>query len=803
MFRNNLLLAWRNLVRQKSLSVINILGLSIGITCFLVIIIFVRYELSFDHYHSKADQIYRVVQITRFAEETSYWNTTAYPLAEAIRNDFAEFPLVTQAVPLIQTISLVDGVGQEFRFEEKHVLFVDPYYPNTFDFQWLQGDPATALLDPASVVLTQSLARKYFNQEIQQGQSILGKHVTLNNEHELTISGVVVDAPGNTTLKFNMLVPYEFFKLNNTYKAGNWSGNYRGTTFVVLKEGQPTAIIEKRLNTWKKKYLKPEDDNRINYALQPLKSVHTDGKFGSSPGSYIMPEKIIYAAVGVAFFILIIGCVNFVNLATAQAASKAKEVGVRKVLGSSKTRLVFQFLTQNILMVCFTLIISVALTQFAIDQINSLLSIIDIQLGLDWNSLGLALLTGCVVILLACFYPSVVIASYHPVESLKDQFTNQKAGGLSIRRFLIVIQFTVVQIFVIGTLVIDAQMAYFKNTDLGFSKEEPIITNNLYNIDKTEVFRQKLLSHSTIKDVSFSSSSPMTEDNHHFGTSFRLPGQREEDGIAAEEKGVDMNYLSFYGLELVAGRNFASMENNFTEFIINEKVVKALGWTPEESLGRRLVINEGEATIVGVIKDFHNNSLQNEISPCIFLNSRNWLERSNIKLESSGNIKEALAFIEASWKEVYPKGVYHYAFLEDSMAENYALEQLAYKGFMIFSALTIVIGCLGLYGLLSFVTIRKTKEVGIRKVLGANVAQIFGLFSKEFIFLILVAFVIAGPFTWYFMGKWLQDFTYHIDLSYWMFLSGALLTVGIALLTVSYQSIKAAIANPVNSLRNE
>lgn len=804
MLRNNLLTAWRNLVRQKSLSIINILGLSIGITCFLVIVIFIRYELSFDHYHSKADQVYKVVQVTKFSGETSYWNTTAYPLAEAIRNDFTELPLVTQAAgPITQMFRVEDQAGNVFRFEEKHVLFVDTSYPNVFDFQWIEGDPVTALSKPASIILTQSLAGKFFKQEIQQGRSILGKHMMLNNQHELTITGVVADAPANTSLKYNMLIPYEFFKLTNTYKAGNWSGNYRGTTFLVLNGSQSPESIEKRLTVWKKKYLKPEDDNRISYALQPLKRVHTDGKFGSSPGSYVMPEKIIYAALGVAIFILVIACVNFINLATAQAANHAREVGIKKILGCSKARIVSQFLTQNILLVCFTLIFSVALTQFALDHLNNLLSIIDIRLAFDRSSVGIVLLTGCVVILLACFYPSAVVASYQPVESLKARFTNQKAGGLSLRRSLIVFQFTVVQAFVIGTLVIGAQMAYFKNTDLGFRTADPIITNSLYSIDKTEVFRQKLLSHPAIKDVSFSSSSPMTEDNHHFGTSFRLPGTREEDGMSAEEKGVDMNYLSFYGLELLAGRNFSSTEQNFTEFIVNEKVVKSLGWTPEEAIGKRLVINEGEATIVGVIKDFHNNSLQNEISPCVLFNSNYWLERSNIKLERSANLAETLAFIEAVWKELYPDGIYHYAFLEDSMAENYALEQLAYNGFAIFSALTIIIGCLGLYGLLSFVTIRKTKEVGIRKVLGASVMQIFGLFSREFILLILVAFIVAAPSAYYFMDKWLQDFTYRIELSWWMFLSGVLLTAGIALLTVSYQSIKAAIANPVDSLRHE
>ena len=624
MLRNNLVLAWRNLIRQKSLSIINILGLSLGITCFLVIIILVQYEFNFDQYHSKANQTYKVVQVTKFAEDIHFWNTTAYPLAEAIRNDFGELPFVTQAAgPMPRLFRVEDQSGNVFRFEEKYVLFVDPYYSRVFDFHWKEGDPTTALIKPASVVLTESLAKKYFNTEIQEGRSILGLLMMLNNKDELTVTGVVEDPPGNTTLRFNMLIPYEFFRVNNPYPAGNWSGNYRGSTFLILREGQSTDELEKQLSTWKKKYLKPEDDNRISYRLQPLTKMHTDGKYGSSPGSYVMPEKMIYAALGVGFFILIIACVNFINLATAQAANHAKEVGIRKVLGSSRARLVLQFLTQNILLVSFTLLVSLSLAQFFLDQINNLLSIINIRLTFDWGSVLMAVVAGCFVVILACLYPAVVMASHQPVESLKSRFTGQRTGGLSLRRLLIVFQFTIVQLFVIGTLVVGAQMDYFKSTDLGFSKEDPIVTNNLYHIDKTEVFREKLLSHPAIKDVTFSSGSPITEDNHHFGTSFRLPGQSEEDGIGAEEKGVDMNYLSFYELELVAGRNFSSVEKYFTEFIVNEKVTKALGWTPEEAIGKRLVINEGEATIVGVIKDFHNNSLQKEISPCVLLNSSN------------------------------------------------------------------------------------------------------------------------------------------------------------------------------------
>ncbi len=802
MLNSNLSLAWRKLIRNKTFSIINIIGLSLGITCSLIISIFVRYELSFDHDHQKADLIYKVVQETKFAEGTRYWNTTAYPLADAIRNDFSELAFVTQASgPVSRMFRMEDKTGNVSRFEEKYVLFVDPYYPKVFDFKWIEGDASTALTKPNTVVLTQSTVKKYFNPN--KDESVLGKHMMLNNKDELTITGVVEDAPPNTSLKYTMLIPYEFFRVNNQYYANNWSGNYQGSTFVVLKKGQSTAELERQLKGWKKKYLKPEDDNRVIYHLQSLKAIHNDVKFGSSLESYVMPMKMIYSSMGVGIFILIIACVNFVNLATAQAATRAKEVGIRKIMGSSKLGLVAQFLNENILLVSLTLLVSLALTQVAINWVNQTLSIINLNLSLDWRAIFSILIIGCAVILSACIYPALIMASYRPIDSLKNKLVTQQSGGLSLRRSLIVFQFVIVQLFIIGTLVVADQMDYFKNSDLGFSKDDPIIITSLNELERSEAFRQRLLSNPAIKDVCFSSSSPLADYNHYNGTSFRLPNQREEEGQEAEEKGVDLNYLAFYKIDLLAGRNFSDLKEKFDEFIVNEKAARAMGWTPEEAIGRQLRINEGDATIVGVIKDFHNNSLQEEITPCILLNSSSWLDRSNIKLEAQKGLSEPLSFIENSWRATYPEGVYNFTFLDDIVAQNYAIEQLIYKGFTSFAFLTIIIGCLGLYGLISFVTLRKTKEVGIRKVLGASVSSILHLFSKEFMVLISFSFVIAAPLSYLFMNRWLQGFAYHIKLSWIVFALGAFLTITIALLTISFNTFKAAVSNPVDSLRSE
>jgi len=797
-----LTLAWRNLMRHKAFTFINVLGLSVGITCCLTITIFIRYETSFDTYHQKASRTYRVVEDFKSAEQVQHWNTTAYPLAEALRNDFKEIPLVTQAAgPLHRLFKIEDEHGNVARYED-HALMVDPFYLQVFDFTWLAGNPETALSQPNSVVLTESIALKYFGTAMHEKQSVLGKHILLENKDELTVTGLIADAPHNTGLPYSLLIPYEFFKKNNPYFANNWSGNYQGTTFVTLEAGQSVRDLEQRMAAWKKKYLKPEDDRRITYALQPITEAHNDVVYGAGPGSYTLPQKFIYAATGIAFFVLLIACVNFINLSTAQAANRAKEVGIRKVMGSSRLGLVTQFLRENSLLLAFTLVVSLALTQMALGYINQTLAIIDLHLTMDLQAVSTAFAIGVVVMALACLYPAVVMSSYKPIEALKSRFSGGAEQGITFRRTLIVFQFAIVQIFIIGTIVVAAQMKYFKTKDLGFTTEAIVITY-LHGREHDETLREQWLANSAIADVSFASSSPLRSYHDRYGTSFHLPHQAEEEGQEAEMKGTDVNYLSFYNLTLLAGRNFTTVEDSLKEFIVNEKLIASLHWTPEQAIGQRLTINEGEGTIVGVVKDFHNESLQDDITPCLLINWKPFLGVANIKIAKNQNMEATLAFIEKTWKARSPDGIYYYDFLDKTLARKYSLQHMVFQGFTAFALLAISIGCLGLYGLLSFMALRKTKEVGIRKVLGASVAQIVGLFSREFITLLVIAFVIAAPLAGYFMNAWLHDFAYRISLSWWMFALGMGLTVVIMLLTIAYKSIKSALANPVEALRNE
>lgn len=801
MLRNYFKIAWRNLLKNKLSSFINIVGLTLGISACMVILIFVRYESTFDNHHANADLTYRVVQHNTLPDQTTYWNTTAYPLAEALRNDFPEIDEVSQiSGPVSRVFQVEDNFGNIQRFEESKVLFVDAQYPKVFDVEWLAGDSNSALSGINSVVLTAEIAKKFFGLEKGDYGSILGRTILLQSKDPLTVTGVVASPPGNSDHRYKMLIPYEFFKINNEYFSSNWSGNYQGTTFVVLKDAKIRGPLERKIAGWKKKYLNPQDDKRISYALQPLKEIHNETLYGNSPGGYIMPANILYTASIVALFILLIAIINFVNLLTAQSNSRSKEVGMRKVMGGGRLDLIVQFIFENSLVLIGILALSVFVVRILLNLINSNLSVIDLQLKLDWSHFGVLLLIGGLTLVLAAVYPALVISAFKPIQALRNSIHFSGKNRFNLRKSLVTFQFAIVQLFIIAAIVLAMQMEHFRKTDLGFSSDAVVVTETP-EFEKLEVYRERLLGDAGIEKVAFGSGPPMAVDGFQLGTTYRLPEQTREEGLSAEMKIVDIHYLDFYDMELIAGRNFLGNKEAFDEFIVNETLLKSYGWNPEEAIGKRIQINEGQAKIVGVVRDFNNNSLQYEISPCILMNWTYYQNNAFIKL-SQGNYG-SLGAIKNTWEQTFSDSVYDYHFLEDSIEREYIVENMVFTGFGIFSILAISIGCLGLFGLMSFVISKKAKEIGIRKVMGATLFENLSLFTKEYIGLVALAFVIAAPLVYYFMNPWLEGFTYRIELSFWMFLSGGAITLIIAIFTCSFQSIKAAIANPIYVLKEE
>ncbi|GMN11485.1 ABC transporter permease [Croceitalea sp. MTPC9] len=801
MIKNFYKIAWRNLIKNKLSSFINIFGLTLGISVCIVILIFVHYESTFDAFHDKSEETFRVVQHNKLPNETLYWNTTAYPLAEALRNDFPQVDIVTQiAGPVSRVFKIEDSFKNENLFEEPSVLFVDNYYPKTFDVEWLAGDKDTALRETASVVLTEKLANRYFGLSTANYQNALGKTILLQSKDPLTVTGVIKSPKGNSDHQYNMLIPYEFFKINNPYFSANWSGNYQGTTYVVLNEASQKASFESKITNWKSKYLNPQDDKRISYHLQPLTEVHNETIYGASPGGYIMPKNILNIASVVALFIFIIALINFVNLVTAQSNARSKEVGVRKVMGGSRANLTLQFVFENAFIILFAAVLSIVVIQGFIQLLNNNLATINLQLEFEATHLLYILFAIISAVVLGAVYPAIILSGFKPIQALKNKFSSPTGTKINLRKSLVTFQFVMVQLFVIAAIILAFQMNHFKNSELGFHREAVVITESP-DYEKSTVFREKLLANGGISKVSYGSGPPMAVNGFQLGTNYRLPEQSEEESMDTEMKIGDLHYLDFFNLELLAGRNFLSNKEAFDEFIVNETFLASFGWKPSDAIGKKIQINEGQATIVGVVKDFHNNSLQYEITPCILLNWTYYQNNAFIKMSDSNYT--ALNTIKSNWEETYTNAIYDFQFLDDGIAKQYMVENMIFTGFGIFSVLSILIGCLGLFGLMSFIVAQKRKEIGIRKVLGASILENISFFTKEYFYLVLLSFIIATPIVYYFMNLWLESFTYRIQPSFWMFLIGGLSTFLIAMVTCSFQSIKASRANPIIALREE
>jgi ABC-type antimicrobial peptide transport system permease subunit len=506
----------------------------------------------------------------------------------------------------------------------------------------------------------------------------------------------------------------------------------------------------------------------------------------------------------IAAFILLIACVNFINLSTAQAVNRAKEVGVRKVLGSNKFRLQMQFIIETFLITTSAVVLAAGITMLAMPYVNHLL-----ELSLSFNILNnpaiiLFLLTVTIVVTaLAGFYPSIVLSSFNPVNALKSKLTVNTAKGISLRRGLVVFQFIIAQALIIGTLIIVKQMDYFMNQPLGFDKDA--IVNVPFRPDSTgtDYLRQQLLGVNGVQAVSFSSSTPVEDDNNRF-TTFKFDNAIKEADFQAIVKFADNDYVPTYKLQLVAGRNLQP-SGPTTEFLVNESFVKSLGLKkPEDILNKEISIMDGviKCPVVGVLKDFNNRSLRNNLTPLLIATNATMYRQAAIKLATT-NISSTMESIKKIWQQTFPDYVYEYRFLDDTIASFYKQETQLSQLYKIFAAIAIFLSCLGLYGLASFMAVQRIKEVGIRKVLGATAANIVYLFSKEFIILIAIAFLIATPLAWYFMHQWLQDYAYRINISPWLFVAGGLAAIIIALATISFQAIKAAVANPVKSLRTE
>ncbi len=804
MVQNYFKSAFRGLRRNKNYTLINIAGLSVGIAICLVIFIIIRFETSFDEFHSKKDRIYRVLtEYHHPGDRPIFYGAAApAPLAGIIKHEFPELKKTSGIFSSDNDQVLVlDEKGEtEKKFKEKKGLFaVEPDFFDIFDFPWLAGSPASSLRNLNSAVLSKETAEKYFG----DWRKAMGKSINIDNKAVFKITGILATIPPNTDFQLKIVVPFDFLGFSKSTDWGSSSSSL--DCYVLLPAGESKASFDPKLRALFKRN-RPADD-KDELVIQSLSKVHYFDSYshtGNFLGRTIDPKTIrILWLIGL--FIIVIACVNFINLSTAQAVNRAREVGVRKVLGSRAWQLKIKFLLETFLLVIASVVIGLIICFILLQPISRLL---DLPLSKDvFYSPAIILFLLILIVsvsLLAGFYPSVVLSGFNPINALKSRQGARSSRGISLRRALVIFQFVIAQGLIIGVIIMVRQMNYFNSGSMGFDKDAIVTVSYPWDstVSRKIVFlRDQLVQMPGIKDVSFNSSPPATDNNNW--TEFKFDHAAKSSELYTIVKWVDPQYIKLYGIPLVSGRNFIS--DTAHEFLINEELMRKLGYRePEKILNKEIDLWDGfvKGPIVGVVRDFHSTGFKDNYSPVLFSTSKNSYNNAAIKLRSD-HAPVTLKAIEKLWNQEYPDYVFEFQFVDEAVNGFYKQETELFQLYKIFAAIAIFLGCLGLYGLASFMAVQRIKEVGIRKVLGATVNNIVALFSREFIILIGIAFLIASPIAWYFMNKWLQDYTFRIDISWWVFLVAWLLAAVIALATISVQAIKAAMANPVSSLRTE
>ncbi|MGD8777471.1 MAG: ABC transporter permease [Ignavibacteria bacterium] len=790
MFKHYFKIALRNLVKHKTYSFIHIFGLTVGIACLVLILKYVQYEMSFDRFNENADHIYRITGHD--------WAQTPVPLSEELR---LFYPEITNTVRIRKVDKVLLGHDQK-KFYEENVVFSDPSIFNMFTFPLLVGDPQTVLNDPYSVVITQETARKYFGD-----QDPIGKKLNYDDRIDYTVTGILKRIPQNSHMKFDFV-----FSLGSAQTAfyKDFFENRMNTVvfnYFQLNTESNLAVIQARLDEFTKSYLGEgfynttrEGKWRIEYHLQPLLSIHLHSNLGGEfePNGDITS---VYIFSAIAILILLIACINYMNLSTARYMNRLREVGIRKVLGASRRHIIYQFIGES---VSFS-VISIFFAFVLIELLSPWLSTTLGEKGMYSGSgsgfifplIGIALLTG----LLSGSYPAIFLSRFHPVHILSKTILKINKR-FNYRNGLILFQFVVSTVLIIATLIVNSQLSYIQKKKLGFNKEQ-IVVLPLQDKSvrmKSRLLKNELLQQPGIVNATLSSIVPGAVK---WVRSFNWEGQTEDEDNTMSYIATDYDFLKTYKIQMLEGRDFSESFSTDEEqgFLINQAALKKLGW--DSAIGKKIGAVEKQGNVIGLVKDFHFKSLHEKIEPLvIYIDKSDNSEYMSVRLKTN-NVASVLNSIQNKWKDFSTDKPFEYFFLDDYWGKLYMAEQSMKNLFSFFSALAIFIACLGLFGLAAFSIQNKTKEIGIRKVLGASVPEIISKLSIEFTKWVVVANVIAWPVAYYFMTNWLQDFAYRIEISWWAFLLAGGIALVIALATVSFQAIKAAIANPVESLRYE
>lgn len=795
MLRNYFKIAFRNLRQHKVFSLINIFGLATGMSACLLIYLYVSFELSYDTYHTRANRIYRVVTHVRTPSEDHFFGAAA-AVGPALRHDFPEVLQMAR----IQSIGLLVEKDAN-KFQEDNILIADSSLFSIFSFPFRKGDPKTALTDPFSVVLSETAARKYFG-----GADPMGQSLRLDQKFSLKVTGIIKDIPVNSNFRSDIIVSMTTLsqKLHPGMDSTVWNG-FSGHTYVLLPENADPLHLQNQLPAFIQKYagrVMQEAHVQFTLSLEPLKSIYLHSKYGSPESGNI---SNVYIFSFIAVFILLIACINFINLTTARSMERAKEVGIRKVIGSSKNQLVVQFLGESILLCLIAFLLACLFAVLLLPLFNSLSGKV-ISPGIFTHPYNLILLLEIALSigLAAGLYPAFVLSNFRPATVLKGRFSSGRKGIL-LRQILVVVQFTIAVIMIAGTLIAYLQLHFMRSQPLGFKKEQ-MLAINYHNDrqvkDQYEIFKRQLLQIPGVLSACASSSLPSTGYGNGLLQIENKTGEMQTAGL--DMYFVDYDFLKQYQIDILAGRGFSKDFPTDPEkaMLVNEAAVTRFGYhSPAEIIGKRF--SQGpQGTIIGVVKNFHYRSLQEEIKPLVFhVNSDAYgLISLNI---SAKNMPATLAAIGNKWKELDPQHPFSYFFVDEAFNKQYTGEENFGRLSFYFSLFAIFISCLGLLGLALYSTLQRTKEIGIRKVMGASVPRIVGLLSVNFLKLVGIAFILGSPIAWIGMRKWLEGFAYRTPIEWWIFAVVGLTAFLIALFTISFQAVRAAIANPVGSLRTE
>ena len=799
MIRNYFKTAWRNLVKNKSLTFLNVSGLAIGVAVCLTIGVWLQRELSFDNFHPNGKQIFRLTNTFKSESESFSQAPSGVAFGAYLPK---ELPSVQAACRVFQEEYKIKANNNEF-FEPR-TLIVDSNFFKFFGFKLIKGDLHEVLKSFDRIVLSEGMAKKYFGAE-----DPIGKTIVVEGDHPMTVSGVAENSPVNSQIQFDFLIPYSFLRkmAKEQWDAdidNMWVGGWP-YTFVQLHNPEQREQVEKQINVVAAKFsAKDWKENKMSYTyhLQPFTDIHLHSSLrydAANNGS--IADVNIFSIVGI--IVLLLACINYVNLTTAGAIKRAKETAVRKVVGAEKSQLLRQFFSETFLICTISVFIGVFLFKLLLPQFSTWLGQPYI-FPLNGSNITIILLFIASISILAGIYPAMILSSFNPAISLKGNFSLSPKGNL-IRKGLVVFQFTMSIALIASILVINQQMNYVKNKSLGFNGNAVLeigFNGQSSVIAKYPTLRNELLKHPQILGVSKHSQNVVGGMGNGWTTTENLNG--EEISTSLYQFAVDTSYFNVYDLKLAAGRFFsAEIPTDTTKAVlVNEAAVRTFGWQKaENAIGKKFGKGENTKYVIGVIRDFNFESLHKPVEALMIHYARGG-GRLSLKINPS-DIKELTGYISTVWKKVVPNVPLKYSFVSEQLDKQYGKEQKMEGIFYGFSGLSLLIACLGLFGLTTFVVERKVKEIGIRKVLGASVRGIVALLSKDFVKLVLIAFVIASPLAWYFMNKWLQDFAYRIHIDWWVFVLSGLIAVLIAMITVSFQAIRAAIGNPVKNLRTE